>query len=183
MLATHFVAHRYLVGHYTAHSPDDRLRSHLDLPKAATPSWTGLTDPTSQFDLERARKGGLTAAAIAVFVPQGSRDAASLANARRDALAKDGAIHAIADRNPNRAEFARSPPDVRRIVASGKFAVVESLLNAWPLGDDLDAFDRWHARGVSIASFVHAGQTSSPTLPAPQFNWTILRRSMAVSRR
>ena len=35
--------------------------------------------------------------------------------------------------------------------------MVESLLNAWPLGTDLAAFDQWQARGVSIVGFVHAG--------------------------
>ena len=129
-----------------------RLDPHLDLPEsAATAGWNGLSDPSSQFDLDRARKGGLTAAAIALFAPQGAPDAA------RQFELKDAAIHAIADRNPQRAGFARSPADVRRIVASGRFAVIESILNAAALGDDLAAFDRWHARGVSIVGFVHAG--------------------------
>jgi membrane dipeptidase len=145
---------------------------HLDLPKSATAAgWTGLADPSSQFDLDRAKTGGLTTAAIALFVPQGTRDPASLAGAQRDAVTRDAAIHAIADRNPTRAAFARSPAEVRQIVASGKFAVVESLLNAWPLGDDLDAIDRWQARGVSILGFVHAGhnQFADSSRPALQF--------------
>ena len=131
---------------------------HLDLPKsAAAPDWTGLADPTSQFDLKRARAGGLNAAAIALFVPQGARDAAALAEARRAFVLRDAAIHAIADRNPTLAALALSPADVRGIVASGRFSLVESLLNAWPLGDDLDGFDHWYARGVRIVGFVHAG--------------------------
>jgi membrane dipeptidase len=144
---------------------------HLDLPKSAVaPGWTGLADLSSQFDLERARTGGLTTAAVALFVPQGPRNPASLAAAQRDFAIRDAAIHAIAERNPTLAGFARSPADVRRIVASGKVAVVESLLNAWPLGDDLDAFDRWHARGVSIVGFVHAGhnQFADSSRPALQ---------------
>lgn len=144
---------------------------HLDLPKtAATPGWNGLNDPSSQFDLARAQSGGLTAAAIALFVAQGPRDPASLATAQRDAIARDAAIHAIADGNPTRAALARSPADVRRIVAGHRFAVVESLLNAWPAGDDLDAFDRWYARGVRIVGFVHAGhnQFADSSRPALQ---------------
>ncbi|MFA6114714.1 MAG: dipeptidase [Sphingomonas sp.] len=144
---------------------------HIDLPKSAVaPGWTGLSDASSQFDLERAHNGGLTTAAIALFVPQGARDPASLAAAQAAFVARDAAIHAIADRNPTYADFARSPADVRRIVATGKFAVVESLLNAWPLGEDLDAFDRWYARGVSIIGFVHAGhnQFADSSRPALQ---------------
>jgi membrane dipeptidase len=144
---------------------------HLDLPASASSAgWTGRSDAKSQFDLERARKGGLTTAAIALFVPQGTRDVTSLASAQQAFNARDAAIHAIADTNPKLAGFARSPADVRRIVASGRIAIVESLLNAWPLGDDLDAFDRWQAKGVSIVGFVHAGNnqfadSSRPSLP------------------
>lgn len=145
---------------------------HLDLPKsAASPGWNGRVDPDSQFDLGRARRGGLNAAAIALFVPQGPRDPASLAKAQAELLARDAAIHAIADRNPDRAALALSPADVRRIAAGGRFALVESLLNAWPLGDDLDQFDRWYARGVRIVGFVHAGhnQFADSSRPALQF--------------
>ncbi len=144
---------------------------HIDLPKSATaPGWSGLDDPASQFDLTRARSGGLNGAAIALFVSQGTRDAASLAKARAELDVKDAAIHAIVDRNPDRAALALSPADVRRIVAGGRFALVESLLNAWPLGDDLNGFDRLHARGVRIVGFVHAGHnqfadSSRPALP------------------
>lgn len=142
-----------------------RLDPHIDLPKsAATPGWTGLSDPGSQFDLDKAKAGGLTAAALALFAPQTATDGA------QQLEAKDAAIHAVATRNPARAGFARSPADVRRIVASGRFAVIESLLNAAPLGNDLSAFDRWHARGVSIVGFVHAGhnQFADSSRPALQ---------------
>jgi len=145
---------------------------HLDLPKSATePGWTGLSDPSSQFDLERAKKGGLSAAAIALFVPQGPRDAASLARTQAELRTRDAAIHAIADRNPSRAALALSPADVRRIAASGRFALVESLVNAWPLGNDLDQIDYWYGRGVRIFGFVHAGhnQFADSSRPALQF--------------
>lgn len=145
---------------------------HLDLPKSAlAPGWTGLSDSSSQFDLDRAKRGGLNAAAVALFVPQGPRDAASLAKAQADLRLRDVAIHAIVDRNPDKAALALSPADVRRISASGKFALVESLLNAWPLGNDLNQFDYWYGRGVRILGFVHAGhnQFADSSRPALQF--------------
>jgi microsomal dipeptidase-like Zn-dependent dipeptidase len=101
---------------------------HLDLPTSASATgWTERGDPNAQFDLERATTGGLT---IALFVPQEARDAASLAAAQQAFTVRDSAIHAIADANPKLAGCARSPADVRRIVASGRIAIVESLLNA-----------------------------------------------------
>lgn len=145
---------------------------HLDLPPSATTAgWTGLSDPNSQFDLERAGKGGLNAAAIALFVPQGTRDPATLAKAQATLAARDAAIHAVAERNLTRAALALSPADVRRIAAQGKFAVVESLLNAWPLGDDPAQFDHWYRRGVRIVGFVHAGNNQFADSSRPQLQF------------
>ena len=148
---------------------------HVDLPKSATaPGWSGKADPTSQFDLDRARAGGLNAAAIALFVPQGTRDAPTLARAQAELRVRDGAIHAIAERNPALAVLARSSADVRAAAARGKFAVIESFLNAWPLGNDLDQLDYWYGRGVRILGFVHAGnnQFADSSRPALQLGDT-----------
>ncbi|MFT3976659.1 MAG: dipeptidase [Sphingomonas bacterium] len=148
------------------------IDSHLDLPRDATNAgWTGLSDPTSQFDLEKAKRGGLNAAAVALFVPQGPRDPASLAKAQVELRARNAAIHAIVERNPDRATLALSPADVRRIAASGRFALIESLLNTWPLGDDLDQLDHWYGQGGRIVGFVHAGhnQFADSSRPALQF--------------
>lgn len=103
---------------------------HLDLPSdALTPGWNGKSDPSSLFDLDRARGGGLSAAAIALFVPQGTRDAASLARAQSEIVARDAAIHAIYEQNPTIAARALSPADVLHNAATHRFSVVESLLN------------------------------------------------------
>lgn len=135
-----------------------RLDAHLDLPASADmPGWTGLSDPTSVFDLEKARAGGLTAGSIALYVRQGDGTPEALAQAKQALVTRDAAIHAIAERNPSRAALALSPADVRKIVASGRFAVIESMLNPWAIGNDASAFDHWYARGVRIVGFVHAG--------------------------
>jgi microsomal dipeptidase-like Zn-dependent dipeptidase len=55
------------------------------------------------------------------------------------------------------AQLAYSPADIRRIASEGKFAVVISLLNAYPLGSDLSQIDEWYKRGVRIFGYVHAG--------------------------
>ena len=74
-----------------------------------------------------------------------------------DADTKYRLIKNIADQNPDRADVAYSPSDVRRISESGKFAVVISMLNAYPLGSDLDQLDEWYKRGVRILGYTHAG--------------------------
>ena len=128
--------------------------THLDLPF----DYTGAAaDGKTQFDLPKAARGQLKGAALAVFVPQGPRTPEGYAKARSDAEKKYSLIKAVAEENPDRAALAYTPEDVRRIAGQGKFAVVISLLNAYPLGSDLSQIDAWYQRGVRLFGFDHAG--------------------------
>lgn len=144
---------------------------HLDLPaSAASPDWNGRSDPASQFDLDRARAGGLTAIGLALFVPQGERTLTSEAEARWSLAARYAALRRLVDSNHDQVTLALSPAEVRVAAASGRLAVVPTILNAWPIGDDPAGFDAWYACGVRIVGFVHAGHnqfadSSRPSLP------------------
>ncbi len=128
--------------------------THLDLPF----DYAGAAaDGKTQFDLPKAARGGLKGAALAMFVPQGPRTPEGYAKAAGDAEKKYGLIKAVAEQNPDRAALAYSPEDVRRITSQGKFAVVMSVLNAYPLGTDLSQIDEWYRRGVRLFGFTHAG--------------------------
>jgi membrane dipeptidase len=128
--------------------------SHLDLPF----DYPGeLADGKTQFDLPKVARGELKGAALAVFVPQGPRNPQGYAQARADAEKKYNLIKAITEQNPSLAAQAYSPADVQRIAEQGKFAVVMSLLNAYPLGADLSQIDEWYRRGVRIFGYTHAG--------------------------
>jgi microsomal dipeptidase-like Zn-dependent dipeptidase len=107
--------------------------------------------------LPKVARGQLKGAALAVFVPQGPRTPEGYKKAREDADKKLALIKAVAEQSPKLAELAYSPADVRRIASEGKFAVVISLLNAYPLGSDLTQLDEWYKRGVRILGYVHAG--------------------------
>ena len=127
--------------------------SHVDVPVGLD----GSTDGTSQFDLVKAERGHLNGAALAVFVPQTKRTEENYQKARADADKKYETIVNVAKQNPNRAGLAYSPADVRSLAKQGKFAVVISFLNAYPLGKDLSQIDTWYDKGVRIFGFNHAG--------------------------
>jgi microsomal dipeptidase-like Zn-dependent dipeptidase len=155
------------------HSRIVAFDSHVDIPLNY-----GEAGLDTQVDLKKAELGLLKGASIAVFVPQGARNDAAYGKARSDADKKYRLIRDIADQNPAQAALAYSPADVRRIAAEGKFAIVLSLLNAYPLvaprasinpqnelgqrdlpvlQSDLDQINEWYNRGVRILGFVHAG--------------------------
>ena len=140
--------------------------SHVDLPF----DYAGASaDGKAQIDLPKVERGHLKGAALAVFVPQGPRTPEGYEKARQDADKKYNLIKAFAEQNPDRAVLAYSPQDVRRAAAQGKFAVVISVLNAYPLGPDLAAIDEWYKRGVRILGYVHAGhnQWADSSRPRP----------------
>jgi microsomal dipeptidase-like Zn-dependent dipeptidase len=145
--------------------------SHVDLPfEFGGPGLEAATDGKSQFDLVKAGKGGLKGASLAVFVPQGPRTPENLAKAKADAEKKHQIITGIAKDYPDRAAIAYTPEDARRIAKEGKFVIVESFLNAWPLGGDLALLDEWYRKGVRVFGFVHAGHneladSSRPSAP------------------
>jgi microsomal dipeptidase-like Zn-dependent dipeptidase len=127
--------------------------SHVDVPV----DLDAATDGKSQFDLVKVERGHLSGAALAVFVPQAKRTPENYQKARADADAKYDTIVNVAKKNPNRAALAYSPAEVRSLAKEGKFAVVISFLNAFPLGKDLSRIDAWYDRGVRIFGFNHAG--------------------------
>jgi len=130
----------------------------------------GAVDGKSQLDLPKAARGGLKGAAIAVFVQQGPRTPEGFAKARADADRKYALIETIAAENPDKAEIAYSAADVKRIAASGKFAIAISILNAYPLGTDLSQIDAWYDKGVRILGFVHAGHNDWADSSRPNAN-------------
>lgn len=128
--------------------------SHVDLPF----DYAGAAiDGKTQIDLPKVERGQLKGAALAVFVPQGPRTPEGYAKARQDGQKKYELIKAFAEQNADRAMLAYSPAEVRRAADEKKFAVVVSMLNAYPLGSDLSAIDEWYQRGVRVMGFVHAG--------------------------
>ena len=147
-------AAKYLERARAIHKRIIAFDTHLDLPF----DYTGAAaDGKTQFDLPKAARGQLKGAALAVFVPQGPRTPEGYARARADAEKKYALIKAVAEQNADRAGLAYSPEDVRRITGQGKFAVVISLLNAYPLGTDLGQIDEWYKLGVRLFGFNHAG--------------------------
>ncbi|MDB5714483.1 MAG: hypothetical protein JWO15_1880 [Sphingomonadales bacterium] len=121
------------------------------------PGRLGTIDAGTQIDLAKLRSGGVDVIFLSVHAPQQPRTAEGLATSRAVADAKLAAIRAIAEKHPNEAGFARTAADIPRITASGRVAIVASMLNASPLGTDPRALADYAARGISIIGFTHAG--------------------------
>lgn len=65
----------------------------------------------------------------------------------------------------------------------GKFAIVMSMLNAYPLGDDLSQLDKWAARGVRMFGFNYVGNNDWSDSSVPCRSSTTRRMPWAASPR
>ncbi len=144
------------------------LDSHVDVLLPGTNPRYFATDGTSFTSLDKLKAGGVDAVVYAVAVSTGPRTAAGYAAAETEAKAKLAWIQALPKDSGGAIQLARTPADIRRIVASGKIAVLTGFLNAYSLGEDLSAFDPYFAGGVRVAGLTHAGNNAFADSSRPQ---------------
>lgn len=140
-------------------------------------------DGSGQFDLAKAGRGRLSGAALTIFgwpeiwngpnAPHRPTDGFVDA-ARNEQEARYKILTGMVRDFPNQVAIAYTPDDFRRLHGEGKFAVLLSMLNAYPLGSDLDRLDQWTARGMRMFGFSYVGNNawSDSSRPLPFFNDT-----------
>jgi membrane dipeptidase len=110
----------------------------------------------SQVDLPRMIEGGLDGGFFVVYTTQGENNPAGYAQARNAALVRTAAIHRVIGENRDQMQLALTPDDIVRITAEGKRAMLISMENSWPLGEDLTLLDTFYRLGVRMAGPVHS---------------------------
>ncbi|TBV09714.1 dipeptidase [Stutzerimonas kirkiae] len=144
--------------------------AHLDIPlDYGSPGLEADRDGHSQFDLVKAGKSRLSGGVLTIWSwpefwagPNSPhRPTPGFLEAMQNELeVRYRIITGIAKDYPNQAGIAYTPADFRRLAHEGKFAIVISMLNAAPLGDDIDKLDTWAARGVRIFGPGYVGNNS-----------------------
>lgn len=136
------------------------LDSHVDVLLPDSNPRYRAKDGQSYTSLEKLNAGGVDAVVYTVAVSNGDPTADGYAAAAREADAKLAAIQRLAADSGGRIEIAKTSADVTRIVGAGKVAVLPAFQNAFALGEDLGAFDRFYAGGVQVAALNHAGNNA-----------------------
>ncbi|MET3709683.1 membrane dipeptidase [Sphingomonas trueperi] len=137
------------------------LDTHLDTPELFEhpgwdfARWHDRAFEGSQVDLPRMEQGGLDGGFFVIYTPQGSLTPAGYAAARNAALTRATWIQRVVAAHPDKLELATTPADARRIAASGKRVVFQSIENSYPLGEDLSLLGYFHDLGVRLAGPVH----------------------------
>ncbi|WP_053118856.1 pyoverdine-tailoring dipeptidase-like protein PvdM [Pseudomonas sp. P1.31] len=138
-------------------------------------------DGSGQFDLVKANRGRLSGAALTIFgwpeIWNGANaphkpTAGFVDEARNQQEIRYKIISGMVRDFPNQVGIAYTPADFRRLHGEGKFAIFISMLNAYPLGHDLNLLDLWTARGMRMFGFSYIGNNdwADSSRPLPFFN-------------
>ncbi|MFK0090545.1 pyoverdine-tailoring dipeptidase-like protein PvdM [Pseudomonas sp. NPDC090755] len=140
-------------------------------------------DGPGQFDLVKAGKGRLSGAALTIFGwpelwngPNAPHRPTPgfIDEARHQQEVRYKIISNMVRDFPNQVGIAYTPQDFRRLNGEGKFAIFISMLNAYPLGRDLDQLDLWASRGMRMFGFSYVANNdwADSSRPLPFFNDT-----------
>ncbi len=135
---------------------------HIDVPyrleKSRAPDGALTEDVTratagGDFDLPRARAGGLDAPFMSIYVPASYEErggATQLADRLIDT------VESIVQQAPDKLALARSPAEVEENFRAGKLSLALGMENGAPIAGDLANLAHFHARGVRYVTLTHS---------------------------
>ena len=137
------------------------IDTHNDINVANfTPSNNYTQRLETQVNIPKMEEGGLDVAWLIVYTGQDSLNAIGYDKAKTNAMAKFDAIHRLCEEiAPDKIELALTSDDVRRINATGKKVAMIGVENAYPLGEDLSNFEKYHEMGARYISLSHNGHS------------------------
>ena len=145
--------------------------AHVDIPAsfAMDESDPGV-DGFEPVDLPKMERGGLDAAAFAVFASHGPLDEAGYAVALGQARVRAAAIRRMAlEMYPERIGLALTADDLRAHASAGRHSAFMSMLNAYSLGAEAEHLEEFFTAGVRMVGFTHLGhnQFADSARPSP----------------
>ncbi len=134
---------------------------HVDLPyRLKEINFDPLTDAeilistnAGDFDYERAKKGGLDAPFMSIYIP---------AEYQLNGMAKELAdslidmVEGMTELYPDKFALAVTPEDVRRNFAEGKISLPMGMENGAPIGDNLSNVEYFRNRGIRYITLTHS---------------------------
>ncbi len=114
----------------------------------------------TQVNLPKMEEGGLDVAWFIVYTGQDSLTPAAYEKASANAISKFEAIHRLCEEiAPDRIGLATTAAEAREIYRSGRKVAMIGVENAYPMGEDLSNFEKYHALGARYVSLAHNGHS------------------------
>lgn len=135
---------------------------HVDLPYrlniknfTLTKEFIGIpvSSEEGDFDFERAKKGGLDAPFMSIYIPASYQEKGG-AKAFADQLID--MVNGIAKAHPDKFEVVTTPDEVEKAVKKGKIALPMGMENGAPIEKDLSNVNYFRKRGISYITLTHS---------------------------
>lgn len=119
-------------------------REYLGIPVSTT---------EGDFDYERAKKGGLDAPFMSIYIPSGQQKNPDMGKALADSLIT--MVEGIATAHPDKFALARTPQEVEQNTSQGKISLPMGMENAAPVGNDVANVKYFFDRGIRYMTLTH----------------------------
>jgi membrane dipeptidase len=119
-------------------------REYLGIPISST---------EGDFDFERAKKGGLDAPFMSIYIPSVQQDFPHKGKPLADSLIN--MIKGIADSIPDKFALAGTPQEVEANTREGKISLPMGMENGAPIGDDINNVKYFYDRGIRYITLTH----------------------------
>ncbi|MEJ7643340.1 MAG: dipeptidase [Chryseolinea sp.] len=136
--------------------------THVDLPYRLKgtnfrlePEFMQIPVSTKQgdFDFERARKGGLDAPFMSIYIPAAYQKIPGKGKSLADSLIT--LIEGIVKAHPDKFALATSPASIEENSKAGKISLPLGMENGAPVDDDLKNLKYFHDRGIRYITLTH----------------------------
>lgn len=145
------LAHAFIItdGHvdlpYRLNVKNFRLeREYLGIP---------VSTPEGDFDYVRARKGGLDAPFMSVYIPSSYQQIPDMGRGLAEKLIT--MIEGIAAAHPDKFALARTPSEIEANTKEGKISLPLGMENGAPIGNDLNNVKHFYNRGIRYITLTH----------------------------
>lgn len=112
-----------------------------------------LKTDEGDFDYERAKKGGLDAPFMSIYIPSSYQQKEDRGKALADSLIT--MIEGIVQAHPDKFALAKTPADITANTKEGKISLPFGMENGAPVGDDLANVKYFFDRGIRYITLTH----------------------------
>lgn len=113
-----------------------------------------LETQDGDFDFARARKGGLDAPFMSIYIPSAYQQKADKGKALADSLM--AMIEGIVEAHPDKFALAKTPAEIEANTKLGKLSLPFGMENGAPVGDNLENLKYFFDRGIRYITLTHA---------------------------
>lgn len=119
-------------------------REYMGIPVSST---------DGDFDFERAKKGGLDAPFMSIYIPSSYQKQEDSGKVLADSLIN--MIDAIVEAHPDKFGKGRTPQEIEENTKAGKVSLPMGMENATPVGNDLANVKYFYDRGIRYMTLTH----------------------------